>query len=283
MKAILEIDAAWTANNPSGVALVRGKGKKWQCLAVAPSYESFVALADDGQVNWQKKEFKGSHPDVSRLLVAAEKLAGKPVDLVAIDMPVSRKKITSRREADDQISREFGDRNCGAHSPSPARPGTLGEDLTRAFKSSGFNLVTDIIEKPSEAGKVLIEVYPHPALLSLLQADQRVQYKVSKSLSYWQEASVPKRINNLLEIYQAILEKLSERFSGLGELIRFDREITCLAHLKKYEDALDALICAWVGVEFLGGRVIPLGDDTAAIWCPADVVSENRGGSLPRK
>lgn len=283
MKAILGIDAAWTANNPSGVALVRGKGKKWQCLAVAPSYESFVALADGRQVNWRENGFRGSSPNVSRMLVAAEKLAGRPVDLVTIDMPVSREKIASRREADDQVSREFGDRKCGAHSPSPARPGALGESLTRAFKSSGYNLVTDIIGKPSEAGKVLIEVYPHPALLSLLQAGQRVQYKVSKSLSYWQEASVPKRINNLLEIYQAILEKLSERFSGLEELIRFDREITCLAHLKKYEDALDALICAWVDVEFVEGRAIPLGDDTAAIWCPADVVSENREGRLPRK
>jgi hypothetical protein len=38
--------------------------------------------------------------------------------------------------------------------------------------------------------------------------------------------------------------------------------------LKRYEDALDALISAWVGVEFINGRAIPYGDDAAAVWVP---------------
>ena len=48
--------------------------------------------------------------------------------------------------------------------------------------------------------------------------------------------------------------------------------VKSLAALKRYEDALDALVCAWVGVEYLGGRTLPLGDGDAAIWCPTDVV-----------
>ena len=39
-----------------------------------------------------------------------------------------------------------------------------------------------------------------------------------------------------------------------------------IAALKRYEDALDALICAWVGTEYLAGRLRAHGDATAAVW-----------------
>jgi hypothetical protein len=35
---------------------------------------------------------------------------------------------------------------------------------------------------------------------------------------------------------------------------------------------LTVLVCAWVGAEHLAGRTVALGDDTAAIWCPINVV-----------
>ncbi|MDW7774366.1 MAG: hypothetical protein SCH71_15885 [Desulfobulbaceae bacterium] len=54
--------------------------------------------------------------------------------------------------------------------------------------------------------------------------------------------------------------------------IRFKLDLDAESYLKRYEDALDALVCAWVGVKFLEGETQPLGDETAAIWCPRDVV-----------
>ena len=54
--------------------------------------------------------------------------------------------------------------------------------------------------------------------------------------------------------------------------------VKSLAALKRYEDSLDALVCAWVGVEYLAGRAVPLGDDDAAIWCPEDVVRTGKQG-----
>jgi predicted RNase H-like nuclease len=39
-----------------------------------------------------------------------------------------------------------------------------------------------------------------------------------------------------------------------------------LAHLKRYEDALDALICSWIGIEYLDGKLRAHGDATAAVW-----------------
>jgi hypothetical protein len=38
--------------------------------------------------------------------------------------------------------------------------------------------------------------------------------------------------------------------------------------LKCYEDSLDALVCAWVGVKYLAGDAVPYGNDIAAIWVP---------------
>jgi len=41
-----------------------------------------------------------------------------------------------------------------------------------------------------------------------------------------------------------------------------------LLDLKRYEDALDALVSAWVGVEYIEQRAVAFGDARAAIWCP---------------
>ena len=45
-------------------------------------------------------------------------------------------------------------------------------------------------------------------------------------------------------------------------------EVSTLSSLKPVEDMLDALICAWIGIEHLEGRTVGLGDATAAIWVP---------------
>ncbi|MCZ2115919.1 MAG: DUF429 domain-containing protein [Anaerolineae bacterium] len=273
MKTVLGIDAAWTPGNPSGVALVQGVGRKWKCLGVAPSYESFISLADGRPVDWKMNRFDGTPPDVSRLLQAARELAKREVDLVAIDMPVSNARITGRRRADNRVSEVFGGRNCATHSPSAERPGKMGEKIAKGFAEAGNKLVTEMDSPPTSPG--LIEVYPHPALLSLLKLNERAMYKSSKSRSYWPEASLDERIRNLIAMHKKIKDALSERFEGLNGLISI-RKVESLSHLKKVEDALDALICAWVGIEYLAGRTVPLGDRTAAIWCPADVVNSQQ-------
>lgn len=252
------------------MALVQGEGRKWKCLGVAPSYESFISLADGHPVDWGMKRFDGAPPDVSRLLQAAKKLAKTEVDIVAIDMPVSNSRISGRRCADNRVSEVFGGRNCAAHSPSAERPGMLGEKIAKDFADGGNKLVTEAARPPTSPG--LIEVYPHPALLSMLKLEERAKYKCSKSRSYWPEASLDERIRNLIAIHEKIHAALSEKFEGVNDLISI-RKVESLSHLKKVEDALDALICAWVGAEYLAGRTVPLGDNSAAIWCPADVVN----------
>lgn len=267
---ILAVDAAWTAAQPSGVALVQQRGNRWHCVALAPSYRSFTEQAEGIATDWSISRFPGSEPDMPRLLAAAERLAGRPVDIVTLDLPIARTPFTSRREADRAVSRQFGSRWCAAHSPTAVRPGSLGARISEALSAAGYELATT--ETRSPGSRQFLEVYPHPALLSLLQRPKRVPYKVSKSRTYWPAESVAARISHLLDEFIAIRQALGAAFHGLTLELPEPNAVRSLSALKRYEDALDALVCAWVGVEYLAARTLPLGDGDAAIWCPGDVV-----------
>ena len=183
MTLVLSIDPAWTDHQPSGVALLEGEGDAWRCIALAPSYGQFIALAEGRSVDWTETP-SGGVPDGGALLDSSSALAGgSAVDLVTIDMPVSTVKVTGRREADSAISREFGGRGCSTHSPSTVRPGVIGRALTQAFGDRGYPVATTTT--PVGTSSVLMEVYPHTALLSLIGAEYRVPYKVSRAGRYW--------------------------------------------------------------------------------------------------
>ena len=72
---------------------------------------------------------------------------------------------------------------------------------------------------------------------------------------------------------------LQHLWKGLDEVIPNIRELipkpTVLADAlpkgpcyKGYEDAVDALVCAWVAVEFVNGRCKGYGDEESCIWIP---------------
>ena len=269
MSVILAIDAAWTTSQPSGVAVMVSHGKIWHCVGVAPSYEAFLELSGGVPVDWNARRFYGSVPEVTLLLDAASRLAGASVDVVTIDMPVATVPIIGRREADKVISRTYGGRGCPTHSPSSTRPGKLGESLTKQFKAVGYCIATN--GEPAARTMRLVEVYPHPALLSLLKYEYRVRYKVAKSLSYWPETTIKQRIEALLEEFRVILQALVNAISPpVGFYLPSTENVPTLTALKRYEDAIDALVCAWMGIRYLEGSVSPFGDETAAIWCPND-------------
>jgi predicted RNase H-like nuclease len=200
-------------------------------------------------------------------LKAAEKLSGNGVvDLIIIDMPVSTEEITGRRSADDAISKAFGGKGCSTHTPNVNRPGLAGRAISTGFRNLGYRIATASTQ--ISATKHLVETYPHPALLTLLAAQYRIPYKVSKSTRYWRNTPVPQRIDNLLKEFRRILDALKNKMSNILLTLPADGEVCQLSQLKRYEEALDALVCAWVGIECLQGGVRPCGDEAAAIWVP---------------
>jgi predicted RNase H-like nuclease len=241
MRAVLGIDVAWTFEEPSGLALLSENKKQWRCVAIAPSYTEFISLSLGNQTDWGTRRFTGSFPNVTQIVQAAEKLAGCSVHLITLDMPISTVPFCSRRFADRAISREFGSRWCSAHTPNSIRPGQLGSVLTNRFAEAGFPLKTS---GNSDFKRALIEVYPHPALLSLLKRDRRVPYKISKSKRYWPEADVSTRIASLLREFRCILNAMVDLLGQIPIKLPDPAEVPTFTSLKRYEDVLDALICA---------------------------------------
>ena len=111
---VLGIDAAWTVHQPSGIALVQRTKTCWGCLAVAPSYEAFIAQAS-GQAWDPEQKARGSTPDPAALLQASQQLAGAELSCVSVDMPLATTPITRRRAADTAISSRFGPKGCTVH------------------------------------------------------------------------------------------------------------------------------------------------------------------------
>lgn len=264
---VLGIDAAWTYGEPSGVALVEEtNASKWKCLGVAPSYDAFTSLANGRLIEWHSTYFNGSTPDGDQVLQASVLLSGSEPDVITVDMPVSKVEITDRRPADNAISVAFGRYQAGTHSPSSQRPGVIGSQLSNSLAVRGFPLATTSTTTGSPSR--LVEVYPHPSLIRLMDADRRLPYKQGNSTKYWPGTDVRTRIGKLLDIYRAILEGLARSISDINLRLPAPDDVPSLAHLKRYEDAIDALVCAWTGIEYLGGRAEPFGDINAAIWVP---------------
>lgn len=225
--------------------------------AAASSYGAFCALS----VGTTPPGFIGGASDA---LEAAEALAGSPVNLVAVDMPLSRTPIVARRASDDAVSREYGQRWAGTHTPSAIRPGPISDKLRTEFELKGYELRTT---GPVSSG--LVEVYPHPALIEFASAERRLPYKFGKRRSYWPDEAPKDRTLNIKHQMSAIASLMENEISGVGAAMpELDCETASGREWKAYEDMLDAVVCAAVGICVLEGRAVPFGDDQSAIWIP---------------
>jgi predicted RNase H-like nuclease len=267
MRTVLGIDAAWTETQPSGVALAEETERGWRLKAAASSYarfEAFAGLAPEPPAQ------RGMKPDAIALLAACRHLTGREPDLIAVDMPLSRRPIVRRRTSDLAVSVAYGAKKCATHSPSADRPGTISNELRAAFETCGYDLRT--IPSPGESSLVtpaLIEVYPHPALVELTSADERLRYKISKSNKYWPALKPSERREKLLLAWNGIAAALEQQIEGVTTCLPEVRQTDSGAALKGYEAALDAVVCAWVGVCALEGLAEAFGDAESAIWIPA--------------
>lgn len=258
---VLGIDAAWSARNPSGIALLQRRGARWRSLRVAPSYTSFCERPRT-RVDWEATPAGGlvDFEAVRRTcgLLAPE---GYPT-VVAVDMPVSLGRIAGRREADSAVSKAFGHLGCAVYTPSAHRPGAVGQAFSEILIEAGYTLCTCAHEGlPS-----LLEVYPHVSLICLMNADYRLRYKAYKTTDYWPEMPLDARKRLLLKQWKHIRGRLDEAIDGI--VVPAPSASSSFAHLKRYEDALDALVCAWTATIFLAKDCTPLGDAQAAIWVP---------------
>lgn len=261
MTTILGIDAAWTATQPSGVALVSSSGGIWRLIFAGSSYRHLLDQAKDRPISTSRPS--GSVAEAAALLATAQTIAGAPVDLVAVDMPLSIEPITERRVSDNLVSAAYGARHCSTHTPSASRPGKISDDLRSGFGHCGYGLLTKEVCLPG-----LLEVYPHPALVELMRAEKRLPYKQGKTRNYWPTENPADRRTNLFETWRGIVADLDKEIRGTSEVLQLPSFEAPSWQLKAFEDMLDAVICAWVGICVSEGTAVPFGDDSSAIWIP---------------
>ncbi|MCV9961959.1 DUF429 domain-containing protein [Pararhizobium sp. BT-229] len=261
MRSVLGIDAAWTEREPSGIALISDDGSDWRLIDVAASYGAFLEPAPDGN---PIVRHRGSIPNAAIIIDAASAKLGAPVDIVAVDMPLAMTPIIDRRTSDNMISKVYGGtKQAGTHSPNEMRPGKLSDELRMGFARVGYPLSVSM-----PTGRALIEVYPHPALIELAGAVKRLPYKHSKLAKYWKDVVPGARREKLLEVWSQIIGLLDARIQGVTTALPLPSLAARGFEMKAFEDALDAVVCAWVGACVLDGRAKAYGDATSAIWVP---------------
>src|SRR6201999_3788264 len=106
---------------------------------------------------------------------------------------------------------------------------------------------------------------------ALLGLTYRFPYKAANAGKYWPGVPPKERRERLLANYRQLLVSLQGWIGGIDLQLPEPSERVTPARLKRYEDALDALVCCWVGMRYLDGAAHPFGDETAAIWCPTEV------------
>lgn len=234
-------DASWTSGGTGAWSVIKKDGEGWRVMCCASTPQGEEAM----------------ERELSRLLEIWQP------GLIAVDMPVADHPVTGFREADRATTRAFSRFGCPVHSPNPRMPGEWGWKLIQQLHGSGYRCLTEL---PS-SGPGFAEVYPHSALLKLLRIPKRFPYKISRASRYWPELSRTERREMLLKNLEQIRCRLGEFFIG-GIRIDAVTSDSPVREIKAVEDKLDALICAWCGLQILEGYFEPFGDADAVIWNP---------------
>jgi predicted RNase H-like nuclease len=231
------VDLAWqSARNHSGLAAFRGGDAGARPLAVGSGASDL-----EGVVEFVR-EHGGAGPTV-----------------VAIDAPLVVANERGQRPCERAISQRFGRAHAGAHpSNRTLYPDPGGVELARRLRREGFRHCTPPGGAWIRTGRWFFEVYPHPAQVVLFELDRIIKYKKGR---------VAARRAGLAELRAEIARRLVGRGRlrsdpRLRELLSRDLDRIRGAALKRYEDGLDAIVCAflahhlwrfgWQGSELIG-------------------------------
>jgi predicted RNase H-like nuclease len=229
---VVGVDLAWSAKNRSGVCAIQdGRVLGSACLRSDEEIEAWIRRHDDGEL------------------------------LVAFDAPLVVPNRTGRRPCEALFASVFASAHAG---PYPANLTLLRDDVRAHRLSRRLRLgVTPaaVRRRPLRAG---IEVFPHPALVVLLDRAERLPYKAK-----------PGRALGIRH------EAMRELLAGLEGLKRGDPSLDVAtgpdwprlaalcearpsgAALKRLEDELDAYVCAYIGwyhLAWSGTRSLTIGD-----------------------
>jgi predicted RNase H-like nuclease len=211
------VDLAWAGRNPTGVAVLDAGG----------------VLVHIGAVG----------NDAAVLAALSPYVQGRC--LVAFDAPLVVTNPTGQRPAEAALNRDFRRFEAGAHPANTTKPEFA--DVPRAARlAQALNLDTD---PQSSSPRRAIEVYPHPATVVLFRLARTLKYKAKPG------RDVDRLKSELLLLMDGI-EKLAHADVPLHvarheDWVESRRQVATAqrkSELRRAEDPVDAVICAYVAL-----------------------------------
>ncbi len=225
------IDLAWSPRNLSGVAVIDGD-------TTGGKFIDNKLIKDDSQIIEYIKD------------QAAERPA-----LVLIDAPLRVPNDSGRRPAEAELGKAFRAYEAAAHPANrkllainkkvpPGQEQVRGEMLVAALAKRGFVHYPTV--QAGVATRQVIEVFPHPAMVAIFRLQRTLKYKArskrKRSLAYrlaeWQ--CYQQQLCNLAQANPALTGHESFVTADVSAMRECDR--------KEYEDQVDALFCAYIGL-----------------------------------
>jgi len=211
------IDLAWGERAASGVAVLDGDGSLAQLTRVT---------TDD---------------DIARALELH--LAGDCV--VGIDAPLIVTNATGNRAAEAALNRDFARFDAGTHPTNRAKAEFTGVPRgARLAARLGLDL-----DPASPTRRRALEVYPHAALVALFRLGRTLKYKQRSGRPFALLRAEMQRLITLLESLETAQPALQLRGNDAWEAtVAAVAEATRKSELRRVEDQLDAVVCAYVAL-----------------------------------
>jgi predicted RNase H-like nuclease/ppGpp synthetase/RelA/SpoT-type nucleotidyltranferase len=211
------VDLAWGQRNPSGIAV----------------------LDDDGAL----VHVSAATDDASVLAALAPYTEGPC--LVGVDASLVVENATGNRPCEAALNRDFARFDAGAHpSNTGKREFAHGSRGRRLADALGLD-----IDPASRGPRRAIEVYPHPATVALFHLGRTLKYKNKPGRPLADLQAALRELMRRLEGLESASPAL--RLSGQDDwhaLVRQVETAATKADLRRAEDQVDAVVCAYVAL-----------------------------------
>lgn len=214
--AFIGIDLAWRGKKPSGGAVLKGDRRCARLIEVAPLLSYAAVLA-----------FLETH--------------AKDPSVVAIDAPLVICNQTGQRRCETLIGKHYGARHASCHTSNLSLyPDPDSIHLASHLISHGFRHAPDITHPGHK--RVMLEVYPHAALIELFRLPSILRYKKGNvATKRTGQRDLQQRLKELSVFAPPLCST-----PRLSEYLGADVNSLRGAARKVYEDGLDAIVCAYV-------------------------------------
>ena len=178
-------------------------------------------------------------------IVAAVRPHAEGACVVAFDAPLVVVNPNGNRPAEAALNQDFARFDAGAHPSNTGKPEFV--DSPRGSRLAA-RLGLDI-DPRSTAVRRAIEVYPHPATVALFRLGRTLKYKQKTGRPLPQLKGELLRLVELLEgLAHAEVPLHLVGHDGWNALVAQTRHATRKSELRRSEDQVDAVLCAYVAL-----------------------------------